>query len=76
MTNSQAATHDASPLAPAFNREQSTSVSLILQEPADATRTQPHDPPPTLFLHANSVVIRENIFDSSGESNQGFRDGT
>ena len=33
----------------------------------------PHcDRPPPSFLHANFVAIRENIFSSPGESNQGF----
>ena len=61
--------------APSFGCEQSASIPLILQESADATYTQPRHPPPPLFLHIIFVAMRENIFGSSRESNQGFRGG-
>ena len=78
MTNSEAAAHESwlvrcFPRAPGFRREQYAWIPLILQESADTTCTKPRDPPPPLFLHANFVAIRENIFGSSGESIQGFR---
>ena len=78
MTNSQAAAHESwlvrySPRALGFSREQSASIPLILKKSVDATSTQHRDLPPPSFLHANFVAIRENIFSSPGESNQGFR---
>ena len=81
MTNSQEAAHESwlvrcSPCTPGFSCEQYASTPLILQESADHTCTQRRDPPPPSFLHANFVVIRENIFDTSRESNQGFHGGS
>ena len=74
MTNSQAAAHEnwllrCFPRVPGFSREHSASI------PPHSARVswRSRDPPPPLFLHANFVAIRENIFDSSVESDQGFR---
>ena len=58
MTNNQAAAHESrlvrfSPRAPGFSCEQSASISLILQDSADATSTQPRDPTSPSFLHAH-----------------------
>ena len=80
MTNSQAAAHESwlvrgSPRAPGFSCEQSASIPLILQEPADFTCTQPRDPPPHRFYMPISWQ-RKNIFGTSGESNQVFCGGS
>ena len=64
-----------SPRAPGFSCEQSASIPLILQEPADFTCTQPRDPPPHRFYMPISWQ-RENIFGTSGESNQVFCGGS
>ena len=66
MTKSQAAAHESwlvrcSPRASGFSHEQSASIPLILQESADATCTQPRNPPSPLFLHTSFVAIRKNV---------------
>ena len=52
-------------------------ISVILQEWAEATCTQPRDPlPPTSLLHANFVTLRDNAFGFVVELNQGFHGGS
>ena len=80
MTNSQAAAHESwlvrcSPRALGFNCEQSASITLILQKSANATCTQPCDPPTLSVLHANFVAIGENIVDFSGNRTRAFSVG-
>ena len=80
MTNSQAAAHESwlvrcSPRALGFSCEQSASITLILQKSANATCTQPCDPPTLSVLHASFVAIGENIADFSGNRTRAFSVG-